>query len=307
MTIGDGELRYKLVRDWGRLPDGLTFDKVSGMAVDSRDRVYLFARTKDPVIVLEADGSFVTTWGQGVFTRAHGIYIDRHDRVFCADDKDHTVREFTTGGTLVRTWGTPGRGSDTGYDGKNPETVLRGGAPFNRPTGVCFDSAGEMFVTDGYGNARVHRFDTEGQLAVSWGEPGDGPGEFHSPHCLRVAKNGQVYVVDKENSRIQVFTRDGQHIANWSGVNRPNDILIDEMDRIHVIESPGQITVFSLGGEVLARWGKNDPQAEPGEDLQRAHTIAMDSTGAIYVAGCAHDYVSKYEPVSQQAGLQRAA
>ncbi|SDN73167.1 peptidyl-alpha-hydroxyglycine alpha-amidating lyase family protein [Ensifer sp. YR511] len=306
MTVGKGSLQYRKVDGWGELPGGVTFDKISGLAVDSRDRVYLFARTPNPVLVFEQDGAFVGSWGAGVFTRAHGIYIDADDNVFCADDKDHTVRQFTTDGRLIRTWGEKGVGSKTGYDGKSPETIVRSAGPFNRPTGIAKSPNGEMFVTDGYGNACVHRFGRGGELLLSWGSPGSGPGQFHSPHCLRIGRDGRVYVLDKENSRLQVFTQTGEHLATWGDLNRPNDIFIDAFDRIHVLESPGQITVFDLNGGIICRWGRDEPFAEDGEHLKRAHTMALDSKGCIYVAGCALDYIVKYEPVGASRSKRSA-
>ena len=96
MAMGEHKLEYEVLEGWEQLPEGWSFVEVAGVAVDSRDRVYVFNRGAHPVIVFDKEGKFLNAWGEGVFSSAHGIYIDRHDHVWCADNFDHTVRKFTT-------------------------------------------------------------------------------------------------------------------------------------------------------------------------------------------------------------------
>ena len=300
MAISSG-LRYQVIEGWEKIPPGYTRLDVSGVAVDSRDRVYVLTRGPARVMVYESDGTFVTSWAEGTFTeRTHGITIGPDDSVYCVDDGDHTVRKFSPEGKLLMTIGTPGAGSDTGYDPtKGIESIVRGGPPFNRPTNVAIAPNGELYVSDGYGNARVHRFSPDGKLIQSWGEPGTGPGQFHLPHGLWVTFDGRVLVADRENDRIQIFSLDGKYLGEWTHVQRPTDIYGDREGLLYVSELawrkgqrsfthgvietdlPGRVSVLDLGGRVLARWGGPDGCA-PG-NFWAPHTICADSRGDLYV------------------------
>src|SRR5262249_29457560 len=153
-------------------------------------------------------GKFLTAWGEGMFTSAHGIFIDKDDTVYLCDDYEHTVRIFDTAGNQKAMLGEPGIAAETGYRvGASP--VQFAGAPFNRVTNVAKGRNGDLYITDGYGNARVHRFAPDGTLRGSWGRPGNGPGEFSLPHAIAIDSAGRVYVADRENSRIQIFSPDG--------------------------------------------------------------------------------------------------
>ena len=148
--------------------------------------------------------------GEGIFTNPHGIYIGPDDRVYCADNFDHTVRIFDNGGRLLQTLGEVNEPSDTGFvAGKTP--VQKSAGPFNRVTNVALSKLGELYVSDGYGNARVHKFDSKGVHLTSWGQPGSGPGEFVLPHAIAVDRHDRVYIADREFSRVQFFSTDGEY------------------------------------------------------------------------------------------------
>ncbi|HUX87912.1 MAG TPA: peptidyl-alpha-hydroxyglycine alpha-amidating lyase family protein [Chloroflexota bacterium] len=295
------KLAFDLVPNWEQLPAGYHHRDVCGVAVDSRDRVYLITRDESRVIVYEPDGRFVMSWGEGIFTpRTHGITIGPKDEVYCLDDGDHTVRKFTTDGKLVLTLGTPGVASDTGYDGSHLESILRGGPPFNRPTNLAIAPSGDLYVTDGYGNARIHRFSSDGTLIQSWGQPGTGPGQFNLPHGICVAADGRVFVADRENDRVQIFSPDGEFIEQWTQVQRPTQIFIDHDGLIYVSElwwrpgqrsyvhgvyeqsQPGRVSVLDLSGNVVLRWGANAEPWTPGA-FCAPHGICVDSRGDVYV------------------------
>src|SRR5881394_2690032 len=112
--VGSGRFRYQALARWEQLPAGWRFVEVAGVASDSRDRVYVFNRGEHPLVVFDRDGKFLTSWGEGIFARAHGITIGPDDAVYCTDDLDHTVRKFTPEGRLLLTLGTRGQPSDTG-------------------------------------------------------------------------------------------------------------------------------------------------------------------------------------------------
>ena len=299
--------RYTLRPGWEQLPEGWSHPDVAGVAVDSRDRVYLFCRAEHPLLVYDPDGRFVTDWDhqKHLFRRPHGITIGPDDSVYLTDDVGHTVRKFTRDGQLIFTLGVPDQASDTGYSGRL-ETIVRGGPPFNRPTNVAVAANGDLYVSDGYGNARVHHFDADGRLVRSWGVPGAQPGAFNLPHGVAALADGRVLVADRENDRIQVFSPEGDFLAEWGDVQRPTDIAVDGRGHLFVsslawwpsdhnppatcrrlgaidCRKPGHVTVLDENGRLLARWGEDTAPDAPG-GFAAAHGIAVDSRGHVYVA-----------------------
>jgi sugar lactone lactonase YvrE len=310
-TVGSGELTFELFADWEQLPSGWSHGDVAGVATDSRDRVYVFNRGEHPVIVYEADGRFLGSWGEGVFTRPHGITI-HDDVVYCADDTDHTVRVLTLEGKLLRTLGNLNQPSDTGYSPEGRTNLLsikRGGEPFNRPTRLAVAPDGELYVSDGYGNARVHRYSADGQLLQSWGEPGHGPGQFNLPHSIWVHTDDRVFVCDRENDRVQIFDRAGKLLSVWTNLASPGDLLIDDAGHVFVGEMawntaephmdgrpvretrPAQMSIRDLSGNVLTRWGGEDPCAPAS--FASPHGLCLDSQGSLYVAEVTHTALSR--------------
>jgi outer membrane protein assembly factor BamB len=301
VTVGSGEFRYEVLAQWGQLPAGWTYVEVVGVATDSKDRVYVFNRGDHPVIVFDQEGKFLTSWGEGLFTRSHGICIGPDDVIYCTDDSGHTVRKFTSDGRLLLTLGTQGVASQTGVIDNDYRTIRQAGPPFNLPTNLALSPEGEMYVTDGYGNARVHKFSAEGRLLFSWGAPGDGPGQFHLPHGIAVSSDGTVYVADRENSRIQLFSPSGEFLDQWTNVARPTEIFIDDRQNFYVSElgwraglffgarppepDPvgGRVSVFNRRGELQARWGGGPNPCAVG-DFFAPHDVWLDSKGNLYVS-----------------------
>ncbi len=301
---------YEPVDGWERLPQGFRHRDVAGVAVDSRDRVYLITRGDSRVIVYDRDGRFLHAWGEDLFSpRTHGITIGPDDSVYCTDDGQHTVRKFTPEGQLLLTLGTTGVPSDTGYDGKSLASITHGGPPFNRVTNVAVGESGDLYVSDGYGNARVHQFSATGELIRSWGEPGRGPGQFNLPHGIAVASDGRVLVADRENDRIQVFSPAGEYLAQWTDVQRPTQlfraadglIYVSELtwfkgdrSQVHgeILEDrPARLSLLNQNGEVQARVGGD---GVPGVQatFQAPHSLSVDSQGDIYVGEVAYTFLT---------------
>jgi len=292
--------KYEAVLEWEQLPAGYTHPDVAAVAVNSKGRVYLFCRAEHPVLIYERDGRFVGSWGEGMFTmRTHGITIAPDDSVWCTDDAGHSVRKFTPDGELLLTLGdNAGKPSDSGYDGSNITTIARGAPPFNRPTNLAVAPNGDLYVSDGYGNSRVHRFSPRGELVASWGEPGTGPGQFMLPHGIAVDATGNVYVCDRESDRIQVFTAEGRFLREIT-VQRPTQIVlarglmyVSELGwragqrsfRNGPIEQdlPARVSILDANGKAVARIGGPDPCA-PGS-FCAPHGLAVDPNGDLYVA-----------------------
>ena len=284
--LGSGSFKYEALDGWESLPEGVRLVEVPGVAVDSHDNVFVLTRNKDhPVIVLSRDGGFLRSFGQGIFSeRTHGILIGPDGSVFCADDGNHTITKFTPEGELLMTLGTPGE----------PSTAW-GGLPFNRPTHAAISPvSGSIYVSDGYGNSRIHKFTPDGRLVLSWGEPGIDAGQFIRPHNVAVDDEDRVYVADRECHRVQVFDSDGKFLTMWNNIHRPDgmslgpdgNIYIGELNGIPgVDDAPGlghRVSILSRQGELLARFGEPDEGEEPGKFIA-PHGIAVDSHGDIYV------------------------
>ena len=207
-TVGTGKYQYELIENWAKLPPGQTFGTTSAVATDSRDRVYVFQRKDPPMMIFERDGTYLNCWGIGAFADPHGIYIE-NDIVYLTDRSDSVCLIYTLDGKPLQVLGKRGEHSDTG--GERPgDLVPRAAGPFNYPTEMVPAPSGDLYVSDGYRNARVHRFAADGRLRMSWGEPGKtAPNQFHLPHSLVIDEDGIIYLCDRENSRIQVFRRRG--------------------------------------------------------------------------------------------------
>jgi DNA-binding beta-propeller fold protein YncE len=184
-VVTSGDFRYRARTDWARWPAGWQVPEVVGVATDSEDRVFVFYRGEHPVSVFDRDGAFLFSWGEGIFNRPHGITIGPDDSVYLADDFDHTVRKFTPEGKLLLTLGTSGQPSDTGATSVDFRNIRQAAGPFHYPTNIALGRDGEIYVSDGYGNARVHKFSPDGKLLFV-GRARRGPGEFHTSwHCRR--------------------------------------------------------------------------------------------------------------------------
>ena len=281
---------------------------VADVAVDGADRVHLLTRHPSGVFVFEADGRLVTSWGSGdLSARPHGITIGLDGRVYVVDEDDHTVRIFTSAGRLLDVLGSSGRPSATGADWSIPDfksrigSIARGGPPFNHPTKLAVAPSGDLYVADGYANARVHRFSAAGEVQLSWGEPGTGPGQFHVPHSLLVTADEKLLVADRENDRIQVFSLEGKFLGEWTELRRPSAVAADRAGFLYISEMaspfghdswvhglvtqpfPARISVFDPGGRLQERFAHGGHPCDPG-NLLAPHGLAIDSAGSVYVA-----------------------
>jgi hypothetical protein len=313
MIVGEGQYRYEVLADWEELPNGWVHGDVAGIATDSQDRVYVFNRSEHPVIVYDQDGTFLDTWGDTtLYPRPHGITIV-DDVVYLVDDGDHTVRKTTLDGKILMTLGTSGQPSDTGYVANRPNnlsTITHGDGPFNRPTRLTVAQNGDLYVSDGYGNARIHRFSADGTLLESWGEPGTAEGQFNLPHSIWAHTDGRLFVCDRENDRIQVFGPTGELLSTWTNVTRPGDlyilpdgaVVLGEMDWVNGTpylwggemseNRPAQLSIRDQDGNLLTRWGGPD-RCAPGSFVS-PHGLWVDSSGSIYVGEVTKTSLSRF-------------
>lgn len=314
--VGSGEFRYAANCDWAQWPDGWQVSEVTGVATDSRDRVFVFNRGDHPVAVFDPSGKLLFSWGEGLFVRPHGIWIGPDDAVYLTDDLDHTVHKFTAEGKRLWTLGTSGNPSETGATSVDYRTIRQAGPPFHYPTNLAPAPAGELYISDGYGNARIHKSSADGQLLLSWGAPGSGPGQFQVPHGIAVDSAGTVYVADRENSRLQLFSPAGEFLTEWTDVARPCDLVIDSAGRVYVAElgyragmwpgtvpphanaTGGRVSIFDSRGQLLSRFGGGDNPSEPG-DFFAPHDIWLDSQGSLYVSEVVRSAAGGKKPVGR--------
>jgi hypothetical protein len=273
---------------WPQRPTNATWGHVPGIAVDKKDHVYVFTRAEPPVQVYDAGGKFLRGWGKGIKS-AHHIKIDRDGNVWIADVENHVVEKYTPDGELLQTIGTKGQaGRDQSH--------------LNRPCDMAIGPNGDVYVADGYGNARVIVFDKSGKCVREWGELGHGPGQFSIVHAIALDSKGRLYVADRNNVRIQVFTTDGKYLEEWRNLITPWGFHMTADDELWVCgSSPMQwrkedgalgcppkdqiFMKFNAQGKLLHLFTLPkglDGLERPGE-VNWVHCMAFDSKGNMYL------------------------
>jgi DNA-binding beta-propeller fold protein YncE len=262
----------------------------TSVAVDSEDRVIVFSRGPVPVVVFDPDGNHLLSWGEGAFHAPHAVAVDADDNLLLVDtggsylgEGGHVIEKRTLGGELLMQLGTRGQCAKR-YSGE----------PFNGPTDVAaHPRTGELFITDGYGNSRVHRYSPDGDHIASWGELGSDPGCFDVPHGIAFIDDDHLAVIDRENFRVQVFTTSGKFVEQWFA-HRPGAIracggllYLAELGPVAFqwkLPNLGcRIRILDLRGNDVARFGNALPGTGPDQFIA-PHGLAIDSRGDVYVA-----------------------
>ncbi len=284
--VGTGDFQYRMVENWAKLPDGWSFKEVAAVGVDKNDNVYAFNRGEHPVMVFDRDGNFLRSWGEGLWPRAHGLHMGPDDSVYLTDDGAHCVRKCSLDGKILL---------EIGIHGK-PAPYMSG-EPFHRCTHTALSPKGEIYVSDGYGNACVHKFSPDGKLLLSWGESGSGPGEFNIVHNITTDADGWVYVADRENHRVQVFDGQGKYETQWNNLHRPCGLYmpysrqplcyIGELGPTMAVNRAApnlgpRLSILDHKGNILTRIGGPHAGLEPTQFLA-PHGVCVDSRGDIYI------------------------
>ena len=266
---------------WPRLPKGWTFEETAGIAVDAREHIFVFHRGPHPIIEFDTEGNFVRSWGEGSYVRPHGLKFDREGNLWAVDDGGHVVVKLDSHGRTLMVLGRKA------FPGETDEN-------FNRPTDVAFAPNGDIYVADGYGNSRVVQFDREGRFVRSWGKKGKAPGEFDLPHSIAVDRMGRVYVGDRTNFRIQIFSSDGKFITEWKQAGSPWGLCLTGDDFLFVCDGyANRIVKLALDGSIVGT--ASGPGKLPGQ-LNFVHHIAVGKSGSVYVAEIKNWRAQKFAP-----------
>ena len=302
--VRDGDFSYRLEFGWAKWPAELEGVHTLNGSFDQDGNLYVATENKEhPVVVLSPDGTFQRSIGGGLFEKAHSIFLTPSHTILVADSSKncHVIREISLDGVLVRDFGTMGQPGDSGYDfnyrevlereGRVPadpvwnkraeanarlDSVKKMGTPFCRPCSMVMNQAGEYFAADGYGNAAVHRFHPDGSYDMSWGGPGSEPGKFRLVHDVRVDPLGRIWVSDRENCRVQIFTRDGELLAVIGGdLMRIGSVWLDGQ-YAYIGELDGGVTILDMELQVKAQLGCRG-------SVIHAHGLTADKNGDLYV------------------------
>ena len=299
-VVGSGDYRYERVPVWPKVPKYWNLGTPSDAAVNSSGEVHILSRGGDhPLTIWDAEGNFISSWGEGTFSAVpHGIYIAPNDNVWIVDRDYHIATEYTPAGEPLRVLGEKLSPSPT-WEGKFVHI-----RPFNMPANLAVAPNGELFAADGYGAHQVHKFSSEGELLLSWGRQGTGPGEFALVHNIWLDSNSRVLVCDCENNRIQIFDDQGDFLEQWD-IQNPSGICIRD-DIVYVGQlSPeaaneqdlgsGAVSIWTLNGEMITQWKGTEGAGK--DTISGPHDLGVDAEGSIYVCDTRAQRVSKFQRV----------
>jgi 6-bladed beta-propeller protein len=261
---------FRLVPNWGQLPDGKKWGEVPGMAIGPSGRIVAFHRSEIPIVELDPNGAVVKMWGQGMFVWPHGCRIDRDGFLWMTDGRARDGRgqqvfKFDPTGNVVMTLGTKG------VAGEGVDT-------FNGVTDTAIAPNGDIFVADGHVNSRIVKFTKDGKFVKTWGKRGEGPGEFNVPHTIAFDSQGRLFVGDRSNKRIQIFDQNGAFIAQWPQFGSPSGIFIAPDDTLYVVDYNDKMALFvGSAKDGSIKW-KFDQTLAEGVAVARDGTIYVGET-----------------------------
>jgi hypothetical protein len=287
------EIPFDSVANLLKYPDNISIGEVAGAATNSKGDLFVYTRTGHPTISIgtsrpfahggsrlyqfDRAGKFVREIGRESygFLYAQQVRVDPQDNIWIVDQMSSMVIKFDPNGRVQLLLGrkaeservpAPPLTAAPGRGGRGPAGAGAQSDLFQRPTDVAWDAAGNIYVADGYGNARVAKFDKYGKFIKSWGSKGSGPGQFNSVRGIALDGQGTVYVADAGNKRIQVFDSDGSFKSEISNVGAPSAICISPGPHQYLyssnsnppddLDANGEIYKMELDGRVVGKFGK---------------------------------------------------
>ena len=285
------QLPFHLVENFFHYPANSVVGRTTGVAINPKTgNIVTLNRGYHPVLEFKSDGTFVRSWGEGstMFVGAHVVRFDPQGNLWYVDAADNEIFRFDSEGRTVGTLGT------------NPEPwtwlthVIERAAPdqasFYQETDIAWSKDGSMFVSDGYGNSRVAKFDKDGNFVRDWGRRGNQPGSFNTPHSIVIDNNDVIYIADRGNSRIQVFDTEGNRKAVWNLPTAPWSLcLTNGPNQVMFVGSVGRVYKMDLTGKVLGAFGRPGRMAGT---IDSVHQIACPDEKAVYLA---HTFASRFD------------
>jgi peptidylamidoglycolate lyase len=286
---------YRVDVDFPTLPPDIRMGQAAGIATDEEGHVIVFHREEKPFLFFDTSGNFLRSIGEEKWKGAHGLRVDKYNNIWVTDYLNHTVKKFDHDGHQLLMLGEEGVAGDDAYH-------------FNQPTDIAFAANDDFYVSDGYGNSRVAKYNAQGQFLMQWGSKGNGPGQFNLPHAVQLDSQGNVYVGDRENFRIQIFTPEGQYLREITGMS-PYGMFISATDVLFVADGKAnRVYKMSLTGDVLDAWG-GGPGNVVAKELNKKHVLRMKegsfsmphaitvgADGAVYVSEINGQRVQKFVP-----------
>ena len=261
-------LGYTVVQDWPKLPSRWALGQVAGVATDSKGRYYVFHRGDGApsLICFDRKGEVLRSWGEGVFTRPHMVKCDGDDNIWAIDDNGHVLYLYSPEGEVLRTLGTKGV---SGEDGSH----------FDKPTDIAYGLDGGFYVSDGYGNKRVARFDEGLNFQGQWGSEGMEPGQFVLPHAITTDEEERVYVADRNRWRVQIFSPEGELLKMWTHIGKPFGIAYASDGHLYICDGTNaRVTKVETSGRIVGFFGT--PGSDAGQ-ISTAHDISVTPNGDI--------------------------
>lgn len=289
MKVGTGSHVYEIVEGWAKLPDGITLGYTHGVEVDSQNRIYVHNTSEHAVMVFDREGNYLNSWGSEFKDGAHGMFLSREGQdefFYFADTSRRKVYKTTLDGQVLLELGVPDLPNV--YD--TPDKFC--------PTDVCVAPQGDFYVCDGYGQSYMHQYHADGSYVRSWGGKGSAPGQLDCPHGAWVDTRGsepELYVADRGNHRIQVFTLDGQHLRFVTADLDAPCCFYQFGDELYIPDLHSRVTIFNRNDQLITHlgedetaWRKEGWPTRPASERQpdkfvSPHACCVDPQGDIYV------------------------
>jgi len=288
--MGSGTHVYEVAEGWAKLPEGMEFGYTHGIEVDAEGNVLVFHTGDKPVVVFDKDGNYLRSWGEAFAGGAHGFYLHNESDgqyLYVTDTARRLVVKTTLDGKEILTIGTPDLPDIYDEDRKFV------------PTDVAVGPNGDIYVVDGYGQSWIHQYDSQGQLIRSWGGKGSEPGQVNCPHGISVDLRGEepeLYVADRGNNRIQVFTLDGKHKRFITDDMKMPCSFYYYKDEIYFPDLQSRITIFDKNDRLITHlgddenaskregWPNIDVNLFEADKFSSPHGVCVDADGNVYVA-----------------------
>lgn len=274
-TLAQSDAKFNVDSAWAKLPgDGKWDGSTSWITADGQGNIVVLVRVAPYFRMLNRDGTFVRAWGEdGMFATAHSLTIDAQGFYWVTDSQDHIVRKLSPEGEVLMTLGQ--KGVTGGND--SPDA-------FNQPNHVAIAPNGDIYVSDGYTNARIAQFSPDGRYVRSITGSGEGtePGQLKLPHGVALDSTGRILVNDSDNARVSVFNPDGSYVETWPYPSR-GGVVVAADDTVYISDvNAGIVNIVDRNGKLL-----------DSVSSARAHGLGVDTNGDIYTSGASALTVTK--------------